>query len=395
MRHEGGMACRENERKLIMGHSETKHSLPRQRTLIAGTISFFKSHISVLALLVIMAVSVLAGYFIYDSLKKELRIVDGESEIVVSTMGNDIETAFNQLGVFVESYDYISAPLSTRLSGDAIQEIFIKRAVPVTITIDGKTTEVMTYYDTVGETIKNNGIVLGPLDRVDGLDLDDPIQMGMNIKIIRVREEILTETEKIPYAIEEVPNEKMNKGEKRVIQPGVEGTLEKYYKLTYEDGRIVSREFMSEQVIEEPVTEIVEYGTVPNFMTSRGELVRYKKVIEMRATAYTSSYEDTGKHPDHPEFGICYTGLKAREGIIAVDPKVIPLYTRVYVEVIGSEPDYGFAIAGDIGSAVKGNLIDVYLDTREAVKKWGVKKVRVYILNEQNDDRWKKTDYTK
>ena len=115
----------------------------------------------------------------------------------------------------------------------------------------------------------------------------------------------------------------------------------------------------------------------------------------MWATAYTSSFEDTGKHPDHPEFGICYTGMKAREGIIAVDPKVIPLYTKVYVEVLGDTPDYGFAIAGDIGSAIKGNLIDLYLDTSEAVKKWGVKKVRVYILNEQNDDRWKKTDYIK
>lgn len=377
------------------GHSDAKLSLPRRRTLAAGIVRFVRSHVSFFVLLIIMGISVAIGYGIYDSLKKELRIVDGESEMLVSTMGNDIETAFGQLGVFVESYDYISTPLSTRLSSDVIQEVIIKRAVPVTITIDGKTTEVMTYYDTVGETIKNNGIVLGPLDRIEGLDLDDPIQMGMNIKIVRVREEILTEIEKIPYAIEEIPNEKMNKGEKRVIQAGVEGTLEKYYKLTYEDGRIVSREYMNEQVIEEPVTEIVEYGTVPNFVTSRGDLVRYKKVLEMRATAYTSSYEDTGKHPDHPEFGICYTGLKAREGIIAVDPKVIPLYTKVYVEVIGNEPDYGFAIAGDIGSAVKGNLIDVYLDTREAVKKWGVKKVRVYILNEQDDDRWKKTDYTK
>ena len=377
-----------------MGKLNAKRILPRRGTVITGVVRFFKRHVSVFVLLVIMCVSVFAGYRIFGELKKELKIVDGDSEIHVKTMGNDIETAFNQMGVFVESYDYISAPLSTKLSNEAMQEILIKRAVPVNITIDGKTTEVMTYYDTVGETIKNNGIVLGPLDKVVGLDLDDPIQMGMNIKIVRVREEILTETEEIPYAIEEIPNEKMNKGEKRVIQPGVEGTLEKYYKLTYEDGRVVSREFMKEEVIAEPVIEIVEYGTVPNFVTSRGDLVRYSKVIEMRATAYTSSYEDTGKHPDHPEFGICYTGMKAREGIIAVDPKVIPLYTRVYVEVIGGT-DYGFAIAGDIGSAIKGKLIDVYLDTKEAVKKWGTKKVRVYILNEQDDDRWKKTDYTK
>ncbi|HEY8422515.1 MAG TPA: G5 domain-containing protein [Thermoclostridium sp.] len=378
-----------------MGKLNAKRILPRRGTVITGVVRFFKRHVSVFVLLVIMSISVLVGYRIFDGLKKELKIVDGDNEFNVITMGNDIETAFDQLGVIVESYDYISAPLSTKLTSDAIQEILIKRAVPVNITIDGKTTEVMTYYDTVGETIKNNGIVLGPLDKVEGLSLDDPIRIGMNIKVVRVREEVLAETEEIPYAIEEVPNEKMNKGEKKVVQAGVDGTLEKYYKLTYEDGHIVSREFMSEKVIAEPVTEIVEYGTVPNFKTSRGDLVRYSKVIEMRATAYTSSYEDTGKKPGDPGFGICYTGMKAREGIIAVDPKVIPLYTKVYVEVVGSEPDYGFAIAADIGSAVKGNLIDVYLDTTEAVKKWGTKKVRVYILNEQNDDRWKNTDYTK
>ena len=45
----------------------------------------------------------------------------------------------------------------------------------------------MTYYDTVGETIKNNGIVLAPLDRVEGMELDEPIVEGMNIDIVRVK----------------------------------------------------------------------------------------------------------------------------------------------------------------------------------------------------------------
>lgn len=378
-----------------MGNLNAKLILPHRGTLAVSISRFFKRHVYVFVLLLIISISAILGYRIYDSLKKELKIIDGNSEIDIKTMGDDIETAFDQLGVFVESYDYISAPLSTRLSSEVTNEVMIKRAVPVTITVEGQTTEVMTFYDTVGETIKNNGIVLGPLDRVEGLSLDDPIKMGMNIKIVRVREEVLTETEAIPYTIEEIPNEKMNKGEKKVVQRGVDGTLEKYYKLTYEDGRIVSREFMSEEVIAEPVKEIVEYGTVPNIKTSRGDTVRYTKVLDMWATAYTSSYEDTGKKPGDPGFGICYTGMKAREGIIAVDPKVIPLYTRVYVEVLGDTPDYGFAIAGDIGSAVKGNLIDLYFDSEEAVKKWGKKKVRVYILNEQDDDRWKQTDYTR
>lgn len=365
-------------RNLALGYA--KRSLLLRRALI---------------LLVVLLVSVLAGYSIYDGLKKELRIVDGDKEIFVKTMGEDIGSAFEQIGLLVDSCDYISVPLSMKLTNTLLTEVFIKRAVPVNIELEGKTTEVMTYHDTVGDTIQANGIILGPLDRVEGRSLNDPIQIGMDIKVVRVREEIFTESEEIPYTVVQVPNEKMNKGEKKVVQTGEQGKLEKYYKLTYEDGRIVSKNFINEKIVKEPVAETVEIGTVPNFTTSRGELVRYSKVIEMEATAYTASFKDTGKHPDHPEFGITYTGMKAREGIIAVDPKVIPLYTKVYVDVLGNTEDYGFAIAADIGSGVKGKQIDLYLDTQEAVDKWGRKKVKVYILNEQDDDRWKKTDYIK
>lgn len=365
-------------RSFLLGYA--KRNLPLRRALI---------------LLVVLLISVITGYGIFNGLKKELRIVDGNSEILVKTMGEDIGTAFNQIGVLIESYDYVSAPLSMKLTNAMLAEVFIKRAIPVNIELEGKTTEVMTYHDTIGEAIEANGIVLGPLDRVEGRSLEDPIQIGMDIKVVRVREEILTETEDIPYIVVQTPNEKMNQGEKKVTQAGEDGKLEKYYKLTYEDGRIVSKNFVNDKVVKDPVTETVEFGTVPNFTTSRGDLVRYSKVIEMEATAYTASFEDTGKHPDHPEFGITYTGMRAREGIIAVDPKVIPLYTKVYVDVLGSTKDYGFAIAGDIGSGVKGKQVDLYLDTQEAVNKWGRKKVKVYILNEQDDSRWKETDYIK
>lgn len=363
---------------LILGYA--KRSLPLMRMLVV---------------LILLIVSVVAGFCLYNKLIKEVRIVEGSSDIQVKTMGDDVQTVFNQMGVLVESYDYVSRPLSMKLSDDTVHEVIIKRAVPVNIELEGRRTQVMTYYDTIGDTIAANGIVMGPLDKVEGRSLNDPINMGMDIKIIRVREELITETEEIPYSIEKNPNEQMNQGEQKITQKGVNGTLEKYYKITYEDNRIVSRVYLDEKVMKDPVNELIEFGTVPNFKSSRGDTVRYKKVLEMYATAYTSSFEDTGKHPDHPEFGICYTGLKAREGIIAVDPKVIPLYTRVYVEIVGSTPDYGFAIAGDIGSAIKGNLIDLYLDSEKAVSQWGKKKVKVYILNEQNDSRWKENDYTK
>jgi len=89
----------------------------------------------------------------------------------------------------------------------------------------------------------------------------------------------------------------MDKGDYRVIKEGKEGVREKVYVVSYEDGKEVGKQLVSSTVVSEPETRIVEYGTVPVYMTARGEKFRYKKVLTMKATAYTASYEDTGKTP--------------------------------------------------------------------------------------------------
>ena len=97
----------------------------------------------------------------------------------------------------------------------------------------------------------------------------------------------------------------------------------------------------------------------------------------MSATAYTASYKDTGKSPSHPGYGITYTGTRARVGTVAVDPRVIPLGTKMYVE------GYGYAVAEDIGGAIKGNKIDLYFNTLKEANNFGRQQRKVYILAEQ------------
>ncbi|HOP73212.1 3D domain-containing protein [Thermoclostridium caenicola] len=340
-------------------------------------------------LLLAAAVAVAAGIVLYSSLSKEVTIIDNGRKISVRTMGADVGQALDQVGITVEQHDYISVAMDTPLRLDAPNEVTIKRAVPVNLTVDGQTTTVMSYRDTVEELLRDNGIIMGPLDRYAGVSPTDPLTEGMEIRVIRVEEKIVTEEEQIPYHVLERPNKTMNEGETRTVNEGENGIREKQYKITYEDGKPVNREFIGETVVKEPVSRIVEYGTVPNFVTSRGERVRYSKVLKMKATAYTNSFEDTGKNPGDPGYGITYTGMTARTGVVAVDPKVIPLGSKLYIEVPGSAPDYGFAIAADIGSAIKGNKIDLFFNTTEEVRRWGVRNVVVYILNEQDDDRWK------
>ncbi|MBP3950731.1 LysM peptidoglycan-binding and 3D domain-containing protein [Bacillus suaedae] len=92
--------------------------------------------------------------------------------------------------------------------------------------------------------------------------------------------------------------------------------------------------------------------------------------LTVTATAYTASCDGCS--------GVTSTGINLLENpnqkVISVDPSVIPLGTKVYVE------GYGHAIAGDIGGAIKGNKIDVFIPDRQDALNWGVKEVKVTIL---------------
>jgi 3D (Asp-Asp-Asp) domain-containing protein len=99
--------------------------------------------------------------------------------------------------------------------------------------------------------------------------------------------------------------------------------------------------------------------------------LKVKRVIAVTATAYTANCKGCS--------GITATGINLKKHpnmkVIAVDPKVIKLGTRVYVD------GYGYAIAADKGSAIKGNRIDVFIPSYKNALKWGRKKVKVKILN--------------
>lgn len=94
------------------------------------------------------------------------------------------------------------------------------------------------------------------------------------------------------------------------------------------------------------------------------------KEMSVTATAYTAYCEGCS--------GTTYTGIDLRSNpnqkVIAVDPSIIPLGSRVWVE------GYGEAIAGDIGSAIKGNIIDVFIEKRQDALNWGRKTVTIKIL---------------
>ncbi|MNO29429.1 Cell wall-binding protein YocH precursor [compost metagenome] len=108
------------------------------------------------------------------------------------------------------------------------------------------------------------------------------------------------------------------------------------------------------------------------------------ETVKVMATGYTAGYESTGKRPNHPQYGITYSGVKVRRdkntvSTIAADLKVFPLGTILYI------PGYGYGVVADKGSAIKGHKIDLYFKTTKQVfKEWGKKEVEVQVIRKGN-----------
>ena len=109
-------------------------------------------------------------------------------------------------------------------------------------------------------------------------------------------------------------------------------------------------------------------------------LANTSDIMVMEATAYDLSYQSTGKRPGDKAYGITASGMKAGPGVVAVDPKVIPLGTKLYIESMDSTKDYGYAVAGDTGGAIKGNRIDLFFFSSSDVRRFGRRNVRVKVL---------------
>lgn len=129
-----------------------------------------------------------------------------------------------------------------------------------------------------------------------------------------------------------------------------------------------------------PIVMVVQAtpADAPRAVTVPASAWRWMRV---EATAYTSGPESTGKRPGDPGYGVTYSGVPARAGVVAVDPEVIPLGSVLYVE------GYGLAVALDTGRAIRGRRIDVWFADVETARRWGRRTVWVGVLDAHSQAR--------
>ncbi len=351
-------------------------------------ISYIKSHeilTACIAVVLAMALGLCISSVVNNTI---LDTEDGRTEIVT-----EVVEETEEVRRYMDSRELIARPEMYIAEEEKPKEEESKAKL-ITYIADGITAKVYSMEDTVGELFGLAGIGIDPADRLEKmayswsdapegvLTAESPLEDGMVINVVRIDSEYIQKEVTVAYKTTYRDNDNMDKGTTKVVQQGANGKTIETYKVVRENGEVVSTEKVSSQVVSYPTNAIVDVGTVPVFYASDGTKVRYSKKIYVKLTCYTASYKDTGKHPGHPEFGITYSGYKARVGIVACDPKYIPLNTNLYVTINGQK-DYGFCWTGDTGGGVNGNHLDLYVNTQAESDGFGVKYGYAYVLYKQ------------
>lgn len=300
--------------------------------------------------------SVLLLAFIMWPDVKNVTIVDGENISNVKTTLADVEALLKKQGISIAEQDKVEPGLGELLTSG--MEIKVFRAKDISIIADNKTTVIKTTLNITGAVLEEAGIIPGELDRVTpgAAELCNDV-----ISVVRVNKREITEEKKIAYPIEKTYDDNLYMGEQRIIEKGSAGVERYTYEVVFEDDKEVERKLRDKSVVKEPIKQVVALGTL-QIASRGGSPINFKQVMDMKASGYTH----TGKRT--------YTDIWPTVGTVAVDPSVIPLGSRLYID------GYGYATAMDIGGSIKGNRIDLFFDTRQEALRWGIRMVKVFIL---------------
>lgn len=244
-----------------------------------------------------------------------------------------------------------------------------KPSVTVTVIADGQEWEWVSCQATVGGILNEAGVGLGAKDRISP-KLSVKSVKGMRIRVTRITDQVVIQKEPVSFRTVTKFNPS-GTGGKKVLQEGKPGEKEVKYQITYKDGVKAASKALSSNVTQKPVDEIVavtkDSFTRGMFLASRSG--SYSRSIRMNASAY-APFVCGGSKSGHTA-----TGVMAGYGIAAVDPRVIRLGTKLYVE------GYGFCTAADTGGAIKGARIDLCYDTYRQAIQFGRRTVTVYVLD--------------
>ena len=236
----------------------------------------------------------------------------------------------------------------------------------VTVFVDDEALEVRTPAATVAEVLAEQEVVLGDLDRTDPSP-DTPVIDDMHIRVTRVTRRDQMEETPLPARTIVLADPDRLPGFFDTLSEGRDGHARRVWRIWERDGEVTVRTLLSEEILEQPEDTILLRGV--RGLPAPGD--DWRLPMRMEATAYEPGPRSCGRWAS----GYTAIGLKAEKGVVAVDDTVIPMRSRLYI------PGYGFAIAGDRGSAIKGMRIDLCFATYAEAINFGRQPVKVYRLD--------------
>jgi len=296
-------------------------------------------------------------------------VVDGETRYI-KTHADSVGALLAHSEIELGDADVVAPSLDDPVTDG--MTIVVRHAVPVTLRFPDEAIKL----DVVGATVAD-ALVAAGLDAGYGLSvtppLESPLTPEMVIEATDVFVRVVEEEVEVPYEVVMENDPTLSQGSRAIKRHGEPGVTVRMYRVLVTAGVEGARTLTAERVVTEPVDEVVLVGTkrssqrvAARARAASSEPPRDGKQLTVTATGYSSG--------DPGVTDRTATGARATYGVIAVDPSVIPLGTRVYI------PGYGNAVAADTGGAIRGNKIDLCFDSRTEALAWGRRTVTITIL---------------
>ncbi len=219
--------------------------------------------------------------------------------------------------------------------------------------------------------------------------LDEKLKNGMNIEFIDVKKTKKIEYTNIDFETKTVDDNNLLKGETEISQEGKLGKQKETYENIYENGKLIESNLLTSEIEKSPVEKVIKKGTKEEIIEE--VIVKNNEVqneiqeknneasIVNESNAKTNDINKDNKiHVEATAYSghsITATGTKPKWGTIAVDPTVIPYGTKVYI------PKFDMVFtAEDCGGAIKGNKIDIFMNSKNESYTWGRRNIEIYIL---------------
>ena len=307
------------------------------------------------------------GIILYIKRAVPVTVVEDGRPVRLQTSVETVSDALTEAGITLGPADEVFPATSAQLNSG--MQVEVSHAKAINLRLGDQTQVIYSQAETLEEALAEAGYTFGPDDRVEPA-LSVAVTNDMDARLVRVSGQAFFEREDVIHKTVFKSDDSLTGTETRRIE-GQDGVRVTEYKIVIEDGVETERTFVGESFEPEPVDTVIYYSASAINSTGSMADAQVASTMHMYATWYNAA--SSGKPAEHPAYGITRSGAPLTKGIVAVDPNVIPLGTRLYI------PGYGFAVAGDTGGGIIGDMVDLGYPDGVAVD-WRTGWVDVYIL---------------